>query len=247
MTFSDETLMAYADGELDAATRAAVETALAGDPDLARRVAQHRALRERLRGAFDPVLEEPLPERLLSAARAGPVAHTGNVTPLRRRSPAAPRWTWRQWSALAASLIVGVLLGPLLWQPPASEMLNARDGQLVAGGALARALSGQLAGNQPADAPVQIGVSFRARSGDYCRTFALRAKSALAGVACREHSAWRLQVLAAAQPPAAAAGDYRPAASALPPAVARSVDELIAGEPLDAAAEAAARGRAWQR
>ncbi len=33
MTISDETLMAYADGELDAAARAAVESAMREDPN----------------------------------------------------------------------------------------------------------------------------------------------------------------------------------------------------------------------
>ena len=35
MKFSDETLMAYADGELDAATRAAIEDEMAHDPQIA--------------------------------------------------------------------------------------------------------------------------------------------------------------------------------------------------------------------
>jgi len=39
MTFSDEVLMAYADGELDATTRAQVQQAIGADPELARRVA----------------------------------------------------------------------------------------------------------------------------------------------------------------------------------------------------------------
>ena len=49
MTFSEETLIAYADGELDAATRAALEAALASDPQLAQRIERHRALRARPR------------------------------------------------------------------------------------------------------------------------------------------------------------------------------------------------------
>jgi len=44
MTFSDETIMAYVDGELDAPARAAVDASLATDPELARRIARHRAL-----------------------------------------------------------------------------------------------------------------------------------------------------------------------------------------------------------
>ena len=245
MTFSDEILMAYADGELDAATRAAVDAASAADPALTARIARQRAVRERLRAAFDPVLDEPLPERLLAAAR-GAAADRGHKAPLPRRpTTTAPRWSWPQWGALAASLVLGALLGPRLLRAPADGVLSARDGQLLARGALAQALSAQLAGNQPRSAPVQIGVSFRARNGEFCRTFRLAQRNALGGVACRESAGWVLQVLAAAA--AQPAGDaYRPAAAALPPAVTRSVDEIIDGEPLDAQAERAALARDWQ-
>ena len=208
MNFSDETLMAYADGELDVATRAAVEAAMATDPQLAQRVARHRALRGRLRAALDPVLDEPLPERLLASVHGAPAQRRAdNVIPLKPK--AAPRWSWPQWGAIAASLVGGALLGPLLLRTPAGAVLVSRDGQVLASGALARALTEQLASNQPPGAPVQIGVSFRARNGDYCRTFVLRDKSALAGLACRGHQAWRLEVLA--QNPARRARAARPA------------------------------------
>jgi hypothetical protein len=245
MNFSDETVMAYADGELDAAHRAALEAAMATDPQLAQRVARHRALRARLRAALDPVLDEPLPERLLASVRGAPAPrHAASVVALKRK--AAPRWSWPQWSAIAASLIGGVLLGPLLLRAPAGPALVTRDGQVLASGALARALSEQLASHQPPGAPVHIGVSFRDRNGDYCRTFVLREQGTLAGLACRGHEAWRLQVLAqTAVQPATAAG-YRPAGSTLPASVARTLDELIAGEPLDAAGESAARERGWR-
>jgi len=246
MTFSEETLSAYADGEVDAATRAALEAALATDPQLAQRVAHQRALRARVRDAFTPVLEEPVPERLLASVRgAAPGQRTGQVVPLRQRPRA--RWSWPQWGAMAASLIVGVLLGPVLLRlaaPPAP--LETSGGRVLASGVLARALSQQLASTQPPGAPVAIGVSFRARSGGYCRTFVLRATQSLAGLACRAGPAWQVEALAQSEAPGAAGGGYARAASALPPAVARTLDELIAGEPLDAAAETAARERGWQ-
>jgi hypothetical protein len=245
MSFSDETLMAYADGELDAATRAAVEAAASADPQLAQRIAQHQVLRARLRATFEPVLAEPVPQRLLAAARGAPAAaRADNVIafPARQR----PRWSWPQWGAMAASLIVGLLLGPLLLRPSAPQApLATSGGRVLAGGVLARALSQQLASTQPSLAPVAIGVSFRARSGAYCRTFVLRESQPLAGLACREGPSWQVVALAQSAAPGAAGGGYRQAGSALPPAVASTLDELIAGEPLDAAAEAAARAHGW--
>ncbi len=244
MTFDDQTLMAYADGELDEAARAAVTAAMAADPQLAQRVAEHRELRRRLQAAFEPVLAEPPPARLLASARAAGVP--GRVIPLKPR--AVPRWSWPQWAAIAASLVIGVLSGALLLRPgTGAGPILARNGQMLAGGVLASALTNQLSGTQPPNAAVQIGVSFRTRDGIYCRTFVLQAAAALAGIACRERGSWQLQVLAQSEPGRSARGAYRPAASNLPPAVARTLDALIAGEPLDAAAEAAARTGNWSR
>jgi anti-sigma factor RsiW len=245
MTFSEETLSAYADGEVDAATRAALEAALATDPQLAQRVAHQRALRARVRDAFTPVLEEPVPERLLASVRgAAPAERTGNVVAFKQRPQA--RWSWPQWGAMAASLVVGVLLGPLLRPSAPQAPLETSGGRVLASGVLSQALSRQLASAQPPGAPVAIGVSFRARSGDYCRTFVLRESQSLAGLACRAGPGWQVVALAQSEAPGAAAGGYRQAASALPPAVARTLDELIVGEPLDAAAETAARERGWK-
>ena len=63
-------LLAYVDGELDAAARADVDAAIAVDPQLAQRVQQQQALRQMLSATYDPVLDEPMPARLLAAARA---------------------------------------------------------------------------------------------------------------------------------------------------------------------------------
>ncbi|HEY8052580.1 MAG TPA: hypothetical protein VIE42_07220 [Steroidobacteraceae bacterium] len=244
MTFSDETVMAYVDGELDDAARAALEVAMATDADLTERVARERRLRARLHSEFDPVLREPIPERLLAAANATSAkARTGNITWV-KRIPARD-WSWPQWSAIAASLILGVLIAPLLRHGPGQGPLGIRDGKVLASGALAHALTEQLASNQVANAPVQIGVSFLTRNGDYCRTFMLRDKSAVAGLACREGGSWRLQAFAATDRAISGSGEYQPAASSLPPAIEQSVDALIAGDPLDAKGEAAARGNGW--
>src|SRR6202035_1123120 len=83
MTISDESLMAYADGELDSAARATVESAMREDPQIEMRVAAHRTLRRTVQAAYSAELSEAVPERLLRAARtAAAAAPEGKVVNL---------------------------------------------------------------------------------------------------------------------------------------------------------------------
>lgn len=244
MTFSEETLMAYADDELDPQTRSAVEAAMAVDPEIARRIAQHKALRGQLRATFDKVLDEPPPQRLVDAARGVPaIRREGNVIPLRRKAP--PRRVWPQWASVAASLVIGAFIGQAVLRTVGAGPITSKDGQLLASGVLSHALSDQLASAQTQDTPVRIGVSFKSKDGDYCRTFAVRESTTLAGLACREHEDWHVQVLTQSASATESAGGYRQAGSEMPKSVMQAVDENIAGEPLDAHAEAAAREKNW--
>jgi hypothetical protein len=220
---------------------------MAADPDVARRVAQHQALRNNLRNAFDGVLQEPVPERLLAAARgtAG-VADLGAARKAREsQRTAAPkrRWSWPEWSAMAASVLIGVIVTRVAVRSPEAAPFTSRQGQLVAQGHLADALSNQLASTQARDAATQVGVSFRAKSGSYCRSFTMRGDEALAGLACREGDSWHIDVLARS---GGASGEYSQAGSALPPAVLSAVEQQIDGEPLDAASEARVKETGWR-
>jgi anti-sigma factor RsiW len=253
MTISDETLMAFADGELDDAARAAVELALRTDPQLAKRVAEHRALRQRIQAAYSAELSEPVPERLLSAAKRRADASGTNVVNLQDARDAMARDTararplktwWRPAGSIAASLIIGLGLGYGRWHQSAPLTRNA-GGALVASGQLAQGLSQQLAADGSAAAAVQIGISFLARSGDYCRTFVLSGAISPAGVACHHGQEWQILTLSQSAAGGSATAGYRTAASEMSPAILQAVQELISGEPLDATAEAAARSKGW--
>jgi len=261
MNWSDEILMAFADGELDNPQRAEIERALADDASLRQRVAAMKAQRERLAAAYAPVLDEPVPDRLASLLRAQPPAPaTASVTNLdevrsavqaqrqrlrswaqRKRGP-----SWSHWGGMAASVLVGVFLG-LQWNTLSTDtatdaVIGLHEGRLVAGGLVAQALSSQLASEAAAGAPVAVQLSFVDQGGSYCRTFST---AAVAGLACRQRGQWMLQNLAATE--AAPAGAVRQAASELPRAVLDAVDRRIAGDALDANRERQARERGWQR
>ncbi|ALK98780.1 hypothetical protein AB595_02215 [Massilia sp. WF1] len=242
MSFDDETLMAYADGELAPELRAQVERAMRDDPQVAAAVARHRALRADVFAAFAGVLDEPVPARLLADPARLPGHVRVDVLASARARPLPARWSWRKWGGMAASVAAGVLAGALGWQQlqGGAAPFGRQGDALVARGELADALSRQLAADAPAGS-VRVGVSFVAKGGEYCRSFTL---GSTAGLACREAGTWRIPVLA--QDREAAAGAYRQAGSGMPAAVLDAIDERIAGASLDAAAERAARARGWQ-
>jgi hypothetical protein len=253
MTVSDELLAAYVDGELEGAERARVEQAIAQDSQLAQRVAQQRALRARLRGAYDSVLQEAVPKRLAQAARLAAAPGPAQVIDLARvRAERARRGSQRSVKVrrltIAASLVVGVMAGVVLQRLSTSAALTEfHDGSLLARGTLARALSEQLAGGAPAGAEVRVGLSFKSRTGNYCRTFAISGSHLMAGLACRDQEQWQVLNLVGTEGAGVPGNgqNLRMAASSLPPALLQAVNERIRGEPLNAAAEAKARNDDW--
>jgi anti-sigma factor RsiW len=95
-------VQAYVDGRLSAEGRAGVEAAMLRDPELAARVAALRAQNAALRDALDPMLAEPIPAHLLTAA----------VPPV-KRAMRFPR-SLAPALGLATALVVGMGLGWLL-------------------------------------------------------------------------------------------------------------------------------------
>jgi hypothetical protein len=253
MTISDETIMAYADGELDSVARAAVESAMREDPQIERRVAAHRSLRQRVQAAYSSELLEEVPESLLAAVRTAADTPDGRVVNLQAARAATERdasraqrrrWMWGTAGAMAASVVVGVALGFFMWGHPESQLVRSTGGELVARGQLAKALSGQLAAQQSRGSPVQIGISFLAKSGDYCRTFTLSGTVSPAGLACRRGEEWQIQTLTKGG--GATESEYRTAGSGLSGTILKSVEGSIAGEPLDQAGEKAAIDQDWR-
>jgi anti-sigma factor RsiW len=135
---SDELLIAYLDGELDAESANEVAAAITRDPALAHEAQRLGETVAALRAAFDDVLHEPVPERLLAAAR-GELGGDKVVRfpyPL-MRAAAQPAAGWGRWAALpiaasVACLIIGGGVGylislqsPIVLNPPPGEQVAA--------------------------------------------------------------------------------------------------------------------------
>jgi len=253
MSIPEETLMAYVDGELDAAARAQVEAAMRDDPRIETRVAQQRELKAKIQQAYAADLTEAVPERLVAAAHGRGLVSDPQVDRGQARAAIASRslrlrWRQPQWRpivSMAASLVVGIGVGFLAWRHSDSNMIQNTHGALVAGGPLAQGLSSQLAGDRSPASAVEIGLSFLTKSGDYCRTFTIVGKASTAGLACRHAERWEVQALAQSGAVKEDGSEYRTASSSLPPAIATSVEEQISGEPLDRTGEIAARKAGW--
>jgi anti-sigma factor RsiW len=109
---SDDRLVAYLDGELETAERREIETWLADDPAAAERLAALARSANLLRQAFDEAIHEPVPERLIAAARGEePASEPGALvaSPPKRGAPPR-RWYWRAALPIAAS-ILGLVVG----------------------------------------------------------------------------------------------------------------------------------------
>jgi hypothetical protein len=253
MSIPEEILMAYVDGELDPDARTEFEAAMRNDPTIEKRVAQQRQLRARIELAYAGELAEPVPDRLLAAARGVVRKSEANIVRLdeARAAMAAAssrievrKSRWRLLTSMAASLLIGVGIGFFAWRQSNLIVVNDSRGTLVAGGSLARGLSSQLGGDRSTRSSMEIGLSFVAKSGDYCRTFTLLDASS-AGLACRHSNRWEIRMLTESGP-LGGGSEYRTAESGLPPAIRNAVEEQMSGEPLDRAAEIAARKQQWQ-
>lgn len=228
----DEKFFAWLDGELAGAEAAEMEAKVAFDPQLQRLADQHRALGAQLRGAFDPIAAAPVPEHLRAAVRPSAELIDFAAAKRARTMPSLP-----QWAAMAATLALGILVGTMVPQRT-SGPVELQGGKIYAAAALNQALDTQLASAPAGD--VRIGMTFRGQGGQICRSFTQQAAS---GLACREGGRWKLKGLFAA--PEGQSSDYRMAAG-MDPNLAALVDSTMAGEPLDAAQEKAAKEKGWK-
>ena len=101
-TMTTEEMNAFIDGELDPARHAEIEAALAGDPALAGRVALLRHDKQILAELYAPLIDQPLPTRLVQAALARPTV----------------RAAWRRpaWALAAAILLAVIFAAPRFYQ-----------------------------------------------------------------------------------------------------------------------------------
>lgn len=221
MTIDPETLMAYADGELDAVTAKRVERAVASDPTLAQEVERHRALAGRVASSYAVIAAAAVPEHLTAMLQ-------NNVVRLSRRDS---RRRWATVAAIAASLVIGIATGRELLPDQQADRFDPR-----VSAELAAALDTQLASTQPADGATRIGLTFRAADGVLCRSYE---QERAAGIACHDGKSWTQRHWTAKRRQGTA---YRQAGSST---IAEAAQAMMMGAPLNAEQEKAAQKAGW--
>lgn len=246
--FDDETLMAFADGELDAETTAAIEEAMGTDDTLVVRVATFMESRALASAALKPLIDEPVPDALTQSvqkmiddtrksehAQSEPPAPDNVVT---FQPKATPRKVSSSWMVPLAASLAAVITG-------AGGYLAGKAGAPASGGMMVAAISDPVIAKALATTPsgtdvntggttIRFVSSFRDEAGALCREFELHRASAtsLVSVACRVGQDWDLRLAVAA---ASAGQDYVPAGAA------ETVDAYLAtiqaGAPLSEAEE----------
>lgn len=269
---SDETLMAYADGELDAAAIARVEAVLARDPEARERLEIFAATGAPLKELYSKPMEEPVPPHLVALVLCG---KDKAEAPVRVQTGTAQSGGWL--SALSAFFappqwaMVGGLAGLILvvglsggWylrkiaDPEGNTMqglVSLDKGQIFARGAFARALETAPSGSPVALEMEQPGFTMRAaltfknRVQNYCRQYDVKTPDGqYAGVACRGGDGqWRLDIHVAAAPQSQSGERTVPAGGRASSEVENAVNSVIEGDALGREDEAALIRNKWRQ
>lgn len=230
---SEDKLMAYVDGELSRDACEAIEAEAERNPELRNAIIQERLLRSELADLHSPAMKEQVPERLARILQ--PVGDT--VVAFRQRTPERRARYLAMITAMAASLVLGVFLGPAF-----GFGSDPRDGasNLQIDGQLAAALHTQLASEQQPQDAIQIGITFVGRESEVCRTFEA---ADMAGLACLIDNEWQMRLLAPKN--SSPDTEYQRANSAFG-LVMSSTQEMIGSEPMNADQERQARNADWR-
>ncbi|MGF7163029.1 hypothetical protein FHS85_004687 [Rhodoligotrophos appendicifer] len=239
--FSDEILMAYADGELESSVAQDVESAVGENPEIARRILGFVRSRRATKSVYASQAADPVPAVLEAAIKTrleSPNSLPGTYRPI-TTPPANDASSNRRtfWPiAAAVALVLGGAMGAVIDRASVARTPGA--GLLA--GLEASEIQDQLSrlptGSQDATAigTLRPLASYKTEAGTLCRWFSLEGASSNArAVACLDQRRWTLALVDLRQ---GSNNDYKPASDDNGP-VEAFLQSIRAGAPLDRRAE----------
>ena len=240
INITDETLMAYADGELDEHEAEAVRVAVENDSALQQRLERFQQVDELLRAAFPaPVDETDRFEELLR--------EPAKVVELKPRARSVRQWI-PAGAAIAAG-VAGLMIGSAMTASTAG-LMSVANGDVHVAGVVQRVLNVQPAGEVAYEQGFRVTpvLSFVANDGRPCREVRIAGHDASARfLACMnaKEQGWEVEALVRA--PGEGSPDAYHTAGGSDPAIDAVLARLGVKETLDADSERAAIGRNWAR
>jgi anti-sigma factor RsiW len=269
---TDETLMAYADGQLDPSDRARVEMALAGDPESRARLEIFATTGKALAPLFQKPMLEPAPFKLVEFVLTHDAgANDAHNPPSRRKflgswgrfqKPPMPNVSnLRLAFALGATLIAGAGLG---WHlhghvyvdtEPMRALVQFANKNPTAQMPLQRVLETLPSGSETRivaawgeELKLKINLSYKNQDGDYCREYdVVTARGeAYVGAACRSGGTWMVKMYVRAAASRQTRGKMTPAGSRNL-AIEAATGSMIEGDAFGRDEELALIRKGWQK
>lgn len=257
MTYTDEMLSAYLDGELPSEEAAALDAALADDDVLRERLVSLQRADKAVRETYCAIDVTPTPEAVLGLLRRKGESkpHSGDVIAFTKSSIAKAMSHWPTAIAASLALVAGLttgLYGPFDRGDDAPATLIAGD--ILPDNAIFAALDDGASGvavKIPSRANqslyLQPVLSFLSTDGGYCREFLMSdAVTAARGVACKSGEAWRINVAARSPAIDLSKEAYRTASSSPDPLIDGYIDHVMSGDAIDMNMEKSLIAKDWK-
>lgn len=267
--FTDEILMAYVDGELDAAECARLEDALEQDEALRSRLSVFEQTGRELSGLFAEPMNEPVPPHLLDLVRSARIeppkqglverATAAISRVMSSVMPASPRGAMAV--ASVATFAIGLSLGVLMQSGGSGgpgdrvALIEVQDNQVWARAELKTALETlasndilTTAGNGEGALTIAPLLTFRDKANRFCREYAVGGspEAAATGIACRDVAGqWIVEAHLAHTKPDPDSDTFLPASGEGAGSLEGLLAVMISGEPLSMEDEEASIRNSW--
>ena len=249
MKLSDEKLMAFVDEELSAEEAQQIKREVEANAEYQAKVDQFKQTKALLGNAYEQILQEPIPQKLLDMLSNSGRGETDNqidkiINLNERRSAKSSTFAKPlQQVAIAASvaLMIGGFAGYQLGSDATDlthQLARADAGFMVAGNPLYEALESVPSNTVYRTATegdiIKPIMSFKATDNRFCREFEINSDSSISvGVACRSGNKWQVEVLLAAGQRVVGDVNYQPASGYSEAALNAVLDNMWNGDAFD--------------